>query len=547
MTYHHPTPFDTEFEPLWLPEMFRRTTVRVPDALFMDFMGREYSYRESWSLIRRVASGLKAMGVGPGVSVGLFLPNCPQYPIAAYATWLTGARLVNFSPLYTADELLAQVENSETDIMVTLDAAALLPTIQKVFDKSRLQKLVIGSVADVLPPAKALLYRLFKRKERSGWTANEQHINFNSLLSHPEMELPEEMPSADEVALLQYTGGTTGRPKGAMLTHANLSINAQQVEALDDQPDAPDRVIAALPLFHVFAQTAILNRAVARGGLIILLPKFEVKAVLDAIERCQATGFPGVPTMYQALLNHPFLERRDLSTLRICVSGGAPLPDPMRKAFDKATGARLIEGYGLTESSGVVCCNPFSGGVPGTIGQPLPGTNIRLLDKDDPTKLAKPGDSGELAFSGPQMMAGYWKHDNDDIFIDGYCRTGDVATVDDDGYYRIIDRIKDMIIVGGFKVFPSTLEQILYTHPAVEDAIVIGVPDAYSGEKPKAFVILKKDAKATVEELLAYLNSRAGKHERTVALEIRKDLPRTLIGKLSRKELVEEEKQKAGA
>jgi long-chain acyl-CoA synthetase len=426
--------------------------------------------------------------------------------------------------------------------MVTLDAKALLPTIEEVLAGSRLKRLVIGNVAEALPASRAVLYRLFRRSERSSFRADDRHVAFADLLRTRPQGDPTVRVAPDTVALLQYTGGTTGAPKGAMLTHANLSINAQQVNALDDKPEAPDRILGALPLFHIFAHTCIMNRTIVRGGQMVLIPRFEAKAALQAIGRARVTALPGVPTMYRALLDHPALKQVDLSSVRICISGGAPCPEPLKAAFEAASGARLVEGYGLTESAGVVCVNPYStGGKPGSIGQPLPGTLIRLLDKDDPTRLAPPGSSGELAFRGPQMMTGYWKRDNAGVFADGYLRTGDVAEVDGDGYYRIVDRLKDMIIVGGFKVFPSQVEEVLYTHPAVREAIVLGVTDPYLGERPKAFVTLNPGQAPSGGELAAWLNGRVGKHERVVAVDVRDSLPKTMIGKLSRKELAAEE------
>lgn len=547
MRYDHPVAFDTQFEPRWLPDLLFDTAARQPDAVALDFMGRQTSYGELARLVRRAATGFRAMGAGPGQTVGLFLPNCPQYVIAFYGALVAGARVVNFSPLYSADELRTQVEDSETDLMVTLDVKALFPTIEQVFLTSRLKRLIVGSLSDVLPPAKALLYRLLKGGDRSPVPHNPGHSSFARLLEGDEMELPEPRPDPQEIALLQYTGGTTGRPKGAMLSHANLSINAAQVEALDSsRPDKPLRVLGVLPLFHIFANTCVLNRTILHGGSIFLLPRFDAKQVLETIQGAKITGFPGVPTMYRALLDFPRFDRYDLSSLDMCVSGGAPMPQPLAQAFQERTGAHIVEGYGMTESSGVVTANPFAtGGKAGTIGQPLPATEIRLLDRDDPTQEAAPGEPGELAFRGPQMMRGYWKQDNGDVFIDGFMRSGDMATVDEDGYYRIVDRLKDMVIVGGFKVFPSQLEEILYQHRAVAEAVVIGVPDAYSGERPKAFVTTRPEWPVTSEELLQWLNSRVGKHERAVAVEIRESLPKTIIGKLSRKELVAEERAKA--
>jgi long-chain acyl-CoA synthetase len=548
MTYGHPVPFDTLFVPRWMPELLFDTAKRLPQAPAIDFMGRVTRYAELAAEVRRAASGFRAMGIGPGSTVGLFLPNCPHYVVAAYGAWLAGARVANFSPLYTADELRVQVEDSEADVMVTLDVKALLPTIEAVLASSRLKALVIGNVAEALPPSKSFLYRLLRGKERTPFSEDARHVPFADLVAHPEFLSEAAQTDPEEVALLQYTGGTTGTPKGAMLTHANLSVNAAQVNAIDDQPGLPDRILGALPLFHIFAHTCILNRTILRGGLMVLLPKFEVKAALQAIARTKVTALPGVPTMYRAMLDHPDLKKHDLSSVRICISGGAPCPEPLKDAFEAVTGSKLVEGYGLTESSGVVCVNPYaSGGKSGTIGQPLPGTHIRLLDKDDPSRMAGPDESGELAVSGPQIMKGYWKRDNDGVFADGYLRTGDVAQVDADGYYTIVDRLKDMIIVGGFKVFPSQVEDQLYSHEAVKEAIVLGVPDAYLGERPKAFVTLHEGATVDGAALTSWVNGRLGKHEKVTAVEVRDSLPKTMIGKLSRKELAAEEQARAAA
>jgi long-chain acyl-CoA synthetase len=548
MAYDHPVPFDTRFDPCWVPDLLLDAAARHPQAPLLDFMGRRWTYAAVADAAKRFAAGLVAQGIGPGSTVGLFLPNTPHYVIACHGALLAGARLANFSPLYTVDELCHQVEDSSCDLMVTLDVTALYPAIEAVRRTSRLAKLVVGSVAEVLPPAKALLYRLFRRGERATVGRDAEHLMFADIVAYPPIDPATTRRPADEVALLQYTGGTTGAPKGAMLTHANLSVNAAQVNAIDDRPDAPDRILGALPLFHIFAHTCIMNRTIIRGGLMVLLPKFEVGAAFEAIARARVTALPGVPTMYRAMLDSPALAKADLSSLRICISGGAPMPQPLKAAFEARSGATIVEGYGLTESSGVVCVNPYAtGGRPGSIGQPLPGTDIRLLDRDDPTKLAASGDPGELAFRGPQTMAGYWNHDNRGVFADGYCRTGDVATVDPDGYYRIVDRLKDMIIVGGFKVFPSHVEAVLYTHAAVKEAIVVGVPDAYLGERPKAFVTLAAGASASGPDLAEWLNERIGKHERVVAVDVRDTLPKTMIGKLSRKELAAEEREKAMA
>ncbi|MFA7440779.1 MAG: AMP-binding protein [Sphingomonadaceae bacterium] len=548
MPYEHPVAADTVFTPRWLPDLLFDAAARTPHAIAIDFLGKQINYAELAKAVRRAATGFRELGAGPGVTVGLFLPNCPQYVIAYFGALAAGARVANFSPLYTADELRAQVADSEADIMVSLDVKALFPTIEAVFQTSRLKTLVIGNIAAVLPPPKAMLYRLFRRNERSPVPHNPGHVRFAKLLSGPEMDLSNASRDPHRVALLQYTGGTTGTPKGAMLTHASLGINAMQSLAIEDPAWVGDRVLAVLPLFHIFANTCIMNRTILNSGTIVMLPKFDVRQVLAAIARTRPTAFPAVPTMFRALLNHPNIEKHDFSSLRICVTGGAPMPLPMLEEVRTKLGIRVVEGYGLTESSGVVTVNPYmTPGKPGTVGQPLPGTEIRLLDKDDPHKLTAPGESGELAFRGPQAMLGYWKRDNSTTIIDGFIRTGDIATVDDDGYYTIVDRLKDMVIVGGFKVFPGMLEEVLYRHRAVAEAVVVGVPDAYLGERPKAFVALHAEWPATEAELLQWLNARVGKHEQAVAVEIRPSLPKTMVGKLSRKELAAEARAAAGA
>ncbi len=545
--YRHPIGWDTAYSPLTLPEMFLDAAARLGEAPFLDFLGRRYSYAQVESAVRRAACGFARLGVKPGDRVGLFLPNVPHYVAAYYGALLAGGIVVNFSPLYSVDELSAQASDSGTRLLVTMSAAALLPTALKVMDRGQIEKLVVGSIAGALPAVKSIAYRLFKRAEIAAAPRDPRISRFSQLIAN-DGHCAAPAPAADDVALIQYTGGTTGVPKGAMLTHQNLSANARQVNDIDPKGGEGDRIVGVLPFFHVFANTCVLNRTVVAGGMVAMLPRFDAKATLAAITRVKATALPGVPTMYQALLDHPDTARTDFSSLRVCISGGAPLPADVKAQFETVTGAKVVEGYGLTESAGVVSCNPYHGlNKSGTIGQPIPATMIKLLDREDPTKAAPPGEAGELAFAGPQVMKGYWGRPAADaeVFQDGWLRSGDVAEIDADGYVRIVDRLKDMIAVGGFKVFPSSVETVLYTHPDVKEAIVIGVPDRYSGERPKAFVTLNEGAAITGQALTDWLNPKLGKHERVIAVDVRESLPKTLVGKLSRKELVAEEKAKA--
>ncbi|WP_223262627.1 long-chain-fatty-acid--CoA ligase [Sphingobium sp. SCG-1] len=549
--YNHPTPWDQVFPPLSLTDMFVNSATAHPHGHLIDFLGRKYSYAECLDGVRRVACGLQAMGVQKGDRVGLYLPNVPHYVAAYYGAMMAGAIVVNFSPLYTATELAHQVEDSGTKILFTLSAKALLPTALEVLEGSSLEKLVVGSIAGALPRGKSILYRMFKKTEIVERPHDPRVVSFSKLIANKGNCTVQTVDPVEDVALLQYTGGTTGQPKGAMLTHQNLTANARQVQMIDPQAGTADRIIGVLPFFHVFANTCTLNRTVLNGGEIVMLPRFEAVQVLAAVQRTKATSLPGVPTMYQALLDHPAIRNIDFSSLRACISGGAPLPLEVKQRFEEATGAKLVEGYGLTESSPVVCSNPYDGlNKTGTVGQPVPGTRVKLVDREDPTKPPPEGEPGELLFSGPQIMKGYWQRPDADaeVFVDGWLRTGDVGLIDEDGYVKIVDRLKDMIAVGGFKVFPSQIEEILYHHPSIKEALVIGIPDSYRGEMPKAFVTLQDDAPAVNDqELKAWLNPQLGKHERVAAVEIRDALPKTLVGKLSRKELVAEERAKAAA
>jgi long-chain acyl-CoA synthetase len=550
--YRHPGPWECTLPPMSMVELFEQSAARRGAAPLIDFMGRHYSYAETLDGANRVACGLAALGYGRGDRIGLFLPNVPHYVAAYYGILKLGATVVNFSPLYTAEELAAQAADSGTRLLFTLSASALLPTALAVLNASHVERLVVGSVAGALPPAKSILYRLFKGSEVTPRPHDERIVAFSRLI-HNDGACPD--PQIDperDLALIQYTGGTTGTPKGAMLTHQNLSANARQTARLDPKGDQQgERILGVLPLFHVFANTCVLNRTVVTGGEIVMLPRFNAAQTLAALRRTHASSLPGVPTMYQALLDSPKMHAGDFASLRFCVSGGAPLAEQLKSRVEATTGARLIEGYGLSESSGVVSTNPYEAeGKAGTIGQPLIATRVRLLDKEDPTRAAPGGEPGEIAVAGPQIMKGYWNRPEADaqVFVtDGegvrWLRTGDVGTIDEDGFIRIVDRLKDMIAVGGFKVFPSQIEAVLYTHPAVKEALVLGLPDAYHGELPHAYVTLRDGVSAEGPELCAWLNERLGKHERVSEVVVRVSLPKTMIGKLSRKDLLSEVRQ----
>ncbi len=545
--YLHPAAWEQSFAPLSVHEMFFRSAKLMGSAPIADFMGRKFSYAEMADAVRRFARGLQLRGIGKGDHIGLFLPNVPHYIAAYYGAMAAGATVVNFSPLYTVDELSQQVADSGTSILITVSAATLLPTAVKVLDKSSLSQLIVGNVAEALPRMKGYAYRLLKRADIATVPQDSRISRYTDFMANDGAFQEQPCSPETDIALLQYTGGTTGTPKGAMLSHQNITANARQVNLIDphsriNAPDgsAEDRILGVLPFFHVFANTTVLNRTVCNGGEIVMLPRFEATQALQAINRTHVTSMPGVPTMYQALLDKPEIGSTNFASLRACISGGAPLPGELKAKFEALSHSKVIEGYGLTESTGVISCNPYHGlNKLGSIGQPVPGTTVKLVDKEDPTKPVAAGEPGELLCHGPQIMLGYWNRPEAtaEVFIDGFLRTGDVATIDEDGFIFIVDRLKDMISVGGFKVFPSQIEDILYSHPAVKEALVIGLPDVYLGERPKAFVTVEAGQSASGDAIMAWLNPQLGKHERVMAVEVRESLPKTMIGKLDRKAL----------
>lgn len=521
---------------------------RFPQRPCIDFLGRVYTYGELDMLVDRAASGFQGLGVEKGTKVGLFLPNCPQFVICYYAILKAGGTVVNYSPLYSEPELLQQIEDSQTDIMVTLNLTALYPKAQAMLEQSRLRLLVVGTMSEVLPFPKNWLFPLVKRRDVVRAPNDASHVPFEELINNEGGHEPATIDPENDVAVLQYTGGTTGVPKGAMLTHANIFINTMQCgvwfPALE--PGA-ERIMGVLPFFHVFAMTAVMNMSIHLGAVIIMHPRFELDAVLKDVNKKRPTVFDGVPTMFGAINNHPKLQDFDLKSIKACISGGAPLPVEVKQRFEELSGCKLVEGYGLTECSPVATCNPFSDDAKaGSIGLPMPGTVIEIVDRDDHGKVLPQGETGEICVSGPQVMAGYWRNEaaTRDVIVDGRLRTGDVGYTDEDGYTFIIDRIKDLILVSGFNVYPRHVEDGIYQHPAVEEVTVIGVPDEYQGQSVKAFVKLREGQALGEEELRAFLQDRLGRHEVPKHIEFRDTLPKTMIGKLSKKELVAEEEAK---
>jgi long-chain acyl-CoA synthetase len=537
-----------QFKPMPMGALLEAAVARHGDKTCTNFLGKKLTYTEIGQLVNRTAAGLQTLGIGRGTKVGLLMPNCPTFIVYYFATLRAGGTVVNYNPLYTPRELIFQVKDSETEMMVTLDLKILFDKVEGLLKAGTLKRAIVASFPALLPAAKSVLFKLFKNKELAhpakSPVATKILSDIDILAGGGKFEKPP-IDAANDVAVLQYTGGTTGTPKGAMLTHANLSVNCQQGAAwATNLTTGRERTLAALPFFHVFAMTAVMNFALQEGAEIVIMPRFVLDDAMRLIDKAKPTVMPGVPTMFVAMLNHPKLKSFDLSSLKYCVSGGAPLPVDVKERFEKITGCKVVEGYGLSEASPSVTCNPVEAAVKsGSIGQPLPGTIVSLRDLADPTREVASGEKGEICVKGPQVMKGYWKKPEETAhqFVGDFLRTGDVGIMDAEGFIFIVDRIKDLIICSGYNVYPRRIEDAIYEHPAVEEVTVIGIKDQYRGEAPKAFIKLRSGSSATEAEIRTHLEIKLSKIEMPAQIEFRDALPKTLIGKLSKKELKAEE------
>lgn len=551
ITYPPGISWSEPFEILSVPALLERSVARYGARPCLDFLDRKFSFAEVGALVDRAARGLQDLGLKKGERVGLFLPNCPYAVIMLFAVLKAGGTAVNFNPLYSDHEVRHQIDDSGARFMVTLDHVSTYPKLATMFGRTCLEKIIICPMADILPFPQSWLYPLAKRADIAHFPQDDRHVRFKALTRNSVPPDPVPCDPVKDVALLQYTGGTTGVPKGATLSHQNITVNCQQ--CLRWFPPArlgEEKVLGVLPFFHVFALTVAETLSILGGFEIILLPRFEMKQVLSAIAHKKPTMFPGVPTIYTAINTFPEIQRYDLSSIRYCLSGGAPLPVEVKAEFERLTGCTLAEGYGLSETSPVVCANPIAGlNKPGSIGLPMPGTVIEIRSLDDPKQLMGRGERGEVCVRGPQVMLGYWNRPEatEAVMIDGALRTGDVGYVDEDGYVFLVDRIKDVIIASGFKIYPRNVEEAIYAHHAVAECVVIGVPDPYRGQTVKAFVALRADETLTEAELIAFLKPRLSAIEMPKQVEFRASLPKTQIGKLSKKALQEEAAAKAAA
>ena len=539
--------WDAPIEMASLPALFDTFTDKWAAKPALEYRDRQTSYAELRAAVDAVASGLMDLGVKPGTAVAIYLPNTPYHPFVFFAVLKCGARVVHLSPLDAERELAFKLRDSGARILVTTNIGFMGLLAQKLKADGLLDHLIVGDDRAFGP----------SNIPTAPIADDAPVLRLENLRAEGAAKLPRQWPkvAVDDIALLQYTGGTTGKPKGAMLTHGNLSA-ACSIYKLWSDPQrismpGEDKVICVLPLFHIYALTSVMLRSLCEGNELLLRVRFDVETTLNDIEVKRATVFPGVPTMWIALANTPGIERRDFSSLRYAASGGAALPVDVAERFQKLTGQRLGGGWGMTETSPAGTAMPREWtGKTGSVGLPLPGIMMDIVALDDPRRVLKPGEKGEIRVKGPNVTKGYWNAPEETAaaFVDGYLLTGDIGTMDEDGYFYLVDRKKDMIISGGFNVYPRTIEEAIYEHPAVAEVIVIGVPDAYRGEAAKAFVQLKPGAeRPTLDELRAFLADKIGRHEMPAHLEFRDALPKTAVGKLSKKERIEEERQRMRA
>jgi long-chain acyl-CoA synthetase len=539
--------WDSPLEITTLPALLDGAVARFAHKTAIEYRDHEISYAELGRTTAALAASLMQLGVRRGTSVGLYLPNTPYHPYFFFAVLKAGGRIVNLSPLDAERELAYKLANSQTRILVTTNVGALLPMAQKLKADALLDHLIVcddGAFAPSRVPSTPI-------DEEAGL------LRYETLRADGARRLPAAWPSlsVDDLALLQYTGGTTGKPKAAMLSHANLTSTISIYKIWGDAQrltePGTDKVICVLPLFHIYALTSVLLRSLRDGNEILLRLRFDVETTMRDIELKRATAFPGVPTMWIALVNTPGIEKRDFSSLRFVGSGGAGIPVEVAEKFYKLTGHRMGGGWGMTETSPAGTSLPRDcAHKPGTCGLPLPGIVMDVVALDDNRRVLEAGAIGEIRIKGPNVTRGYFNAPEESVaaFVDGWFLTGDIGYMDQDGFFYIVDRKKDMIISGGFNVYPRAIEEAIYEHPSVAEVVVIGVPDSYRGEAAKAFIQLKPNKeRITLEELRAFLADKLGRHELPAQLEFRDALPKTAVGKLSKKELIAEERQRRQA
>ncbi len=534
-----PSTLEYPKEPLF--RLLERSAERHPDRIATSFFGATLTYRQLDDLVNRFANALKTMGVVKGDRVGLLLPNCPQFLIGYFGALKAGAVVVATNPLYVEREVEHQF--NDAGLTFALVFSRRYPLVNALRSRTALQRVVVTSIKAYFPPLLRFLYTVAKEKKEGDRQAiRSGDLDLKTILRSSPATRPDVPVSADDLALLQYTGGTTGAPKAAAASHFNLVADTLQMRAWLGLSDGP-RFLAVIPFFHVYGMVACMSLTLASAGTLYLHPKFDVKEVLETIRDAKIEYFPGVPTMYVAVNNSPLAPQYDLRSVKACVSGAAPLPVEVKRKFEELTGGKLVEGYGLSEAPTATHCNPLRGeNREGSIGLPLPDVECKIVDVSDGVTEKPVGEAGELCIRAPEVMQGYWNRPDETSLAlrDGWLHTGDIAKMDEDGYFYIVDRKKDMIISGGYNVYPRDVEEVLFSHPKVKEAAVAGVPDPKWGETVTAFVVLKEGEAVTADEVKAFCRERLAAYKVPSVVEFRGSLPKTLVGKVLRRVLTEE-------
>ncbi len=532
--YDYFVPKSIRYPEIPLYQILELTCVRYDDSVATIFFDQKMTYGQLRDQVRRFSAALRSMGVRKGDRVAIMLPNSPQFIISYYAVLEAGATVVNISPLHVERELEYEFNDSGSETLIYLDLFDA--RIQAVKDKTPLKRLIVSSITDYMespaPPSVPKSHDTYHLKE---------------VINEASPDLPvEDIDPREDLAALQYTGGTTGLPKGVMLTHYNLVVNAFQCMfwAKEFVERGKDVYLDVIPFFHSYGQTVGMNTAILNAAAMVLIPQFEINMMLQAIQKYRPNFFPGVPTLYVAILNHPDALKYGVDKIRLCNSGSAPLPVEVHRKFSRISGGIFAEGYGLSEASPVTHSNPIIGMKKvGSIGIPFPDTEAKIVDVETGEQELGFNEPGELIIRGPQVMKGYWNKPEEtaQTLRDGWLYTGDICTVDEDGYFYVVDRKKDMIIAGGFNIYPREVDEVLFEHPKVQEAVTVGIPDEYRGETVKCYVVLKPGEQATEEEIIAWCRERLAAYKVPRMVEFRESLPKSMVGKVLRRALREEE------